>query len=121
MADNKKLIPTASLAEAIQARDLETKALDALEECLAAECRVYDLAQKELVIYPDGKTRLGAAMGILAYSAGKPVERKIIVDGRQGSDPQELMKRIVDAPELRKTMRYLLEQAEKGVLEVEKT
>lgn len=117
---NNKLVPTGSLAKAIQDRDLETKALDALEECLSAECRVYDIAQKELVVYADGKTRLGAAMGILAYSAGKPIERKEVFTHNADSI-EALTSRVKSSPELRKALREMLETSEKSVVEISAT
>lgn len=120
MPANQKLVPTASLAKEIQDRDLEKKALDTLEECLGAESRVYDMSAKELVTYADGKTRLGAAMGILAYSAGKPIERKEIISSNADS-LESVMKRIQSSPELRKAMREVLDQTEKAVVEVGKS
>lgn len=117
MSANQKLASTSTLAKAIQDRDLETKALDALEECLSAECRVYDIAQKELVVYADGKTRLGAAMGILAYSAGKPIERKEIITHNADS-VEALMARVKSSPELLRRMIDMLVGAEKAVVSV---
>lgn len=119
MSANQKLLPTSNLVKEIQSRDLERKALDALEECLQAECVMFDKNTGSVVTVADGKTRLGAALGVLAYSAGKPVERKEIIT-HSADSVEGLMARVKSSPELLKKMIDMLMGAEKAVVEIEK-
>lgn len=120
MSANQKLVPTSNLVKEIQTRELERKALDALEECLEAESMMFDKSSGCVEKIADGKTRLGAAQTILAYSAGKPIERKEIISSNADSI-ESVMKRIQTSPELRKAMREVLDQTEKSVIDVTKS
>jgi hypothetical protein len=119
MSNNEKLATKSNLAKEIHARDLERKAIDTLEECLKAEVAICDKGAGVRIL-PDGKTRLNAALGILAYSAGRPIERKEIVQMTLDST-ESYLDRIRKSPELRKKMAEMLADAEKKVVEVAKS
>jgi hypothetical protein len=51
------------------------RALRVFGEQLEATKKIYDLGEKKLIDIPDKKVRQGAALAILAYKLGRPVER----------------------------------------------
>jgi hypothetical protein len=80
---------------------------------LKADLRYYDKDAKKMVIYPDGKTRLNAAMGLLAQLEGEPV-RRIVHQVINGSANQAgLMDELAHSPALRSAMRKTIDEAER--------
>jgi hypothetical protein len=80
MNKNQKQIPIASnLDDLLKAKNLLTRAVEALERCLEATHSFYDIITEKVITVPDYKTRLAAVIIVLAYTEGRPVERREIV------------------------------------------
>lgn len=111
---NNKLSPIspgADLSEQLVARQMREKSIQRLEEGLEATHAHYDITQKKVVYTPDHKTRLAAAATLLAYTDGKPIERREKVTVIQES-AETIRARIGNSPALRKAMRELLDEGE---------
>lgn len=61
--------------------ELRAKALAALEEGLSATKRFWDRENEKWIVEPDYPTRSRNAELVIAYSDGKPVERKVQLTG----------------------------------------
>jgi len=110
MNNNQKHIPIASnLDELLEAKNLQSKAVDKLEECLEATNTIYDIKAKVLRKFPNFKTKLGAIQIILAYTASKPVERREIIP-RHVTTLEELRAKAKASPELRRAISELLDE-----------
>ena len=109
MSDNQKLSKLTSLAKELEDRDLRNKAIAALERNLFAVNKVYDLKNKELVTYDDGATQIKAALGLLAYTDGKPVERREVIT-RKATTLEELKAQAQASPEMKRALRELLDE-----------
>ncbi len=112
MSDNLKLSKLTPLAKELEDRNLRTKAIAALERNLFAVNKVYDLKNKELVTYDDGPTQVKAALGLLAYTDGKPVERREIIT-RRAPTLEDLQKQ-AKSPEFRRALEELLAENPPG-------
>jgi hypothetical protein len=111
MENNQKTpAKVGELVKLLESNDLRNRAIDALGECLSAELKFWDLTKKAIVTYPDGKTRLAAAMGILAYTDGKPIERREIIT-RKATTLDNLKDMAKNSPELRRSMQAIVDEA----------
>ena len=108
MNNNQKTIPIASnLDDLLKAKNLLTRAVEALERCLEATHSFYDIITEKVITFPDYKTRLAAVIIVLAYAEGKPVERREIVT-RHFETLEELRARVKASPEFQRALRELL-------------
>ena len=108
MDNNQKPIPiTSNLDELLEAKNLRTRAVEALERCLEATHNFYDVIAQKVITFPDYKTRLAAVIIVLAYTDGKPVERREIVT-RHATTLDELKAKAKSSPELRAAIQELL-------------
>lgn len=103
------------LAQLMAARNMEEKAIAGLEDCLNATITMKDEDGK-LHTMPDFKTILGAITLALAYTAGKPVERREVIT-RHSTSLDELRKMRQSSPELKKAIEELM-QDEKPVKQI---
>lgn len=101
----------------LQGGDARRRAIDCLLEGLEAERSFYDAGSKSTLTEPDYKTRVTAAEILLAYTDGKPIERKEIVKMTMDS-MESYTERIKRSPELRAKLRELLGDAEKPVVDL---
>ena len=69
--------------------------------------KVYDLKNKVLVTYDDGKTQIASALGILAYTDGKPVERREIIQ-RTFTSLEDIKAQIKKSPEMKRAILALM-------------
>ncbi len=106
---NQNPPPISELAKQLSAADLRSKAVAALERGLFAKSKIYDFRNKQMVTCDDFKTQVAAATVLLAYTDGKPIERREIVQ-RNVSTLEDLRKRAKASPELRRAVRDLLEE-----------
>lgn len=74
-----------------------------------AENKIFDLKAKKMVTYDDCKTQTAAAVAILAYTDGKPVERREIIQ-RNITSLEDLRERAKKSPELRVAIAELLDE-----------
>lgn len=102
----------------LKQRNLEAKAIAGLDDCLEATVTMKD-ADGTLKTFPDFKTILDAIKTILAYTQGKPVERREIVT-RHTTSLDDLRAQAKNSPELRRAISELLDDVEKPVRQVEK-
>ena len=63
----------------LTSQNLKHKAVDKLGECLQATHSSYDLRSSEIITTPDYQTRLAAVVTVLAYTDGRPVERRELI------------------------------------------
>jgi hypothetical protein len=88
--------------------------LAALIRGLTATRSYYDVLRKETLTEQDFKTQVQSAEILWAYDVGKPVERREVIT-RSFEGLEALEDRIKKSPELRRTMRLMLDNAEKVV------
>ena len=117
MEDNKKpALRFNQLAKMLEDRNARQLALDTLIDGLTSERSYYDVLRKSTVTEPDFKTRAQCAEILLAYTDGKPVERKEII--QHNADSMEaLAARVKKSPELLSVMRKMVADAEKPAFE----
>lgn len=109
MSENKPQKQTISnIAKLMQERDLESKAIAGLEDCLNATITMKD-EEGKLHTMPDFKTILGAITLTVAYTAGKPVERREIIT-KHLTTLEDLKAQAKSSPELRKAISELLDE-----------
>ena len=77
--------------------------------CLNATHSFYDVIAGEVITFPDYKTRLAAAIIVLAYTDGKPVERREIVQ-RNVPTLEQLREQARNSPEMQRAVRELLDE-----------
>jgi len=114
-----KTLVEGELSSLIRSKNLRNKAIVGLEECLDAKMTMKN-DEGKIVEYTDFRTILGAITLILAYSDGKPVERREIVT-RNMTSLQDLQDKAKKSPELRAAIEELLKDAEKPVRQVAKS
>ena len=111
MNQNQKHIPIASnLDDLLEAKNLRTRAVEALERCLEATHNFYDVIAQKVITFPDYKTRLAAIITVLAYTDGKPVERREIIT-KHFETLEELQARVKASPEFQRALRELLDES----------
>lgn len=116
MSEKLPARPTVSrVAQLLLDRNMEDKAIAGLEDCLNATVTMRNEDGK-LETFPDFKTILGAIQLVLAYTIGKPVERREFVT-RQVTTLEDL-KQQSKSPEFRRALQELLDDAEKPVRQV---
>lgn len=98
------------LLEAVGARG---RALAALLDALEATTGFYDPSTKTTTILPDHRVRASAAMDILSFSDGKPVERKEVVQVNVDGTQQDAQRAVMQSPSLRAALKAKLEEAER--------
>ena len=106
-----KTMVEGELSRLIRSKNLREKAIVGLEECLDAKMTMKN-DEGKIVEYTDFRTILGAITLILAYSDGKPVERREIVT-RNMTSLQDLQDKAKKSPELRAAIEELLREMEK--------
>ena len=110
MNHNQKHIPIASnLDDLLEAKNLRTRAVEALERCLEATHSFYDIITEKVITFPDYKTRLAAVIIVLAYTEGRPVERREIVQ-RNVPTLEQLREQARNSPEMQRALRELLDE-----------
>jgi len=108
MDNNQKPTPiTFSLNDLLVAKNLRVKAVDCLERCLSATHSFYDVITGKIITVPDYKTILVAVQTTLAYTDGRPVERREIIT-RHATTLEELKAKAKSSPELRAAIQELL-------------
>lgn len=107
VADNvQKLDPIAPLKGLLDKNSIREKAIHGLIDCLDA---TYTFEDKRGTIHTctDFKTILGAVNTALAYTDGKPIERREVIT-RHSTSLEELKSQAKTSPELRKALQELL-------------
>jgi len=108
MDKNQKPIPiTSNLNDLLVAKNLQARAVECLERCLSATHSFYDVNTGKMITVPDYKSILVAVQTALAYTDGKPVERREIIT-RHVSTLEELRAQAKASPELRQAISELL-------------
>jgi len=103
-----------TLADLLAAKNLRTRAVEALERGLEATHDFYDLDSGQIIQRPDYKTQLAAAIAALAYTDGRPVERRELIT-RKVSTLEDLRAKAKQSPELRAAIEELLRDMEKPI------
>ena len=91
-----------SISELITEED-QAASLRVLREAKRATHRIFNPVTRQLIEVPDHKTRLAAITLELAYTEGRPTERKIVATG-SFDDLAALKARIENLPSLQKTV-----------------
>lgn len=115
MEDNQKpTLKVNELRRMLEDRKVRQLAMDRLVEGLTTPPvrSYYDPGAKTLVQETDWKTLAGLIELGLAYTDGRPIERKEIVETRVDSITA-LAERVRKSPELLNTMRKMVQDAEK--------
>ena len=102
-------VSSPSLNDLLEAKNLRTKAVEALERCLEATSRFYDVLNDTFIDVPDHRVRLAAAIAALAYTDGRPIERREIV-ARHMTTLEDLRAKAKASPELRRAIEELLDE-----------
>jgi hypothetical protein len=105
---------SSSLSDLLEEKNLRTKAVEALERGLEATSRFYDVINDTFIDVPDHRIRLAAAMAALAYTDGRPVERRELIT-RNVSTLEDLRAKAKQSPELRAAIEELLRDMEKPI------
>ena len=104
-----KLLAESLLADPDFLRLLKGAFLDSLQATVV----IYDKGSKGWVPHVDYKTRLGAAVAVLAHMEGDPIKRIIHQHLGSGSETaQALLDELATSPGLRAAMRRKLAEAE---------
>jgi hypothetical protein len=98
-----------NLDDLLEAKNLRTRAVVALERCLEATHSFYDIITGKVITFPDYITRLAAVIIVLAYTDGKPVERREMVT-RPAPTLEELREQAKASPALREAIAELLDE-----------
>jgi hypothetical protein len=85
-----------------------SKAIEVLEGQLTATKKMWDVNAKCMIEIPDEKIRQDAALAILAYEWGRPVERKMVAQGGL-RDMKELLARVEKSPAYQESLRKAVE------------
>ena len=101
-----------NLDDLLAAKNLRTRAVEAIERCLEATNDFFDMETGQIIHFPDYKTQLAAAIVALAYTDGRPAERREIIT-RNVSTLEDLRDRAKNSPELRAAIEELLREMEK--------
>jgi hypothetical protein len=97
-----------NIVKLLQERNMEEKAIAGLDDCLNATITMKD-ENGVLRTFPDFRTILGAITLAIAYTAGKPVERREVIT-RHATTLDELKAQAKASPELRRAVRELLDE-----------
>lgn len=113
---NNELSPqnSSELNKGLTTRNLRDKALAGLEDCLNATVTIMG-KNGQLHTSPDFKTIIVAVQTALAYTDGKPIERREVIT-KHMTTLEELKSKAKSSPELRKAIAELLD--EKNVAQV---
>ena len=87
---------------------------NAIVGALTATNRYYDKTHNEWVIYPDGKTRLAAVLGIWSHLEGDPVKRVIHQHLGPGGPSNDLAAALIDSPELLQAIEQTIAEAKRA-------
>lgn len=91
------------------------KAVAALEAALKATRTVYCPKSKELIEEPDHRVRAAAAVDLLCFTDGKPVERRENVNiNIDGQDAKAVEDKMLSSPAMRAALKRKIEQVDKS-------
>ena len=106
--NNQTKLSVSQIGKFLAERNFEEKCIAGLEDCLSATVTVCG-GDGKLCTYPDSKTRLSAITLGLAYTAGKPVERREIMT-RTMTTLETLREQTKASPEMRRALMKLLDE-----------
>lgn len=108
---SKQSEKNANLARLLEDHGARGKALAALMDALRATVGRYCPKSKVMYQEPDHRVRASAAVDILCFTDGKPIERReqvmINVDGNE-----EMQRKILESPSLRAALRSKIAEAD---------
>jgi hypothetical protein len=99
---------SSNLSDLLTKKNLREKAVKVLEEALLATKVHWDGVAKRMVEEPDHKVRKDAAVDLLCFTDGKPIERREVVTLNFDS-LEELQRRVQQSPALKAAVKKILE------------
>ena len=95
--------------------DFAQRMVEAVMVGLVAESRCYDMGKREMMTYPDCKTRLAAFNAAMAHLVGEPVKRiQVLQVAAGGETDAERMGRLLQSPAVRESLQAALNKAAAG-------
>jgi hypothetical protein len=112
---SEKSTKVRQLDDLLHISDARRKALKALMEALEATRAVYSPKEKILINEPDHRVRAAAAVDILCFTDGKPVERREIVQINVDGN-EDAQRKILESPAMRAALKAKIEEADRAKL-----